>query len=443
MRVLLWRKLLVVGAGMAILGGAAGTAAMAASGAFNADAPGQQSIEHVATVQITPNNPTSYDISWVDPQTQTYYLADRTNNGVDAINASTDSFEGIVGQGDFVGAGSGPSQCTPFGTAGPNGILTLDIAGQTQLWAGDGVDATSPVSTVKVFTLTSPSAGTLAATINTGGVTSGLSGECRADELSYDPVDHLVLIANDLDPVPYVSLISVNANPSEDTVVAQIPFPQAIDGIEQSVWDPANDLFYVNIPQVPQASGQWLGEVALVNPRSKSVEGSFPAPGCSPGGLALDVQTQQMLLGCSGDAISGDTVGGVTYHPNPAVTLVMDANDGRIVASFNQVGGSDEVWLDPSAGVYYLAASAMTSNGQSTGYPTPVIGVISAGHGRFGTGDGPQFIENFPTTFFGDHSLAANPVNGQLFVPIVTTFPRLSGYGVAVFSGASALRAQQ
>lgn len=83
----------------------------------------------------------------------------------------------------------------------------------------------------------------------------------------------------------------------------------------------------------------------------------------------------------------------------------------------------------------------MASNGLSTGYATPVIGVISAGglgdgdQGRFGGGAGPQFIENFPTTFLADHSIAANPVNGQVFVPIVNVFPTLSGFGVAVFGG--------
>jgi hypothetical protein len=156
-----------------------------------------------------------------------------------------------------------------------------------------------------------------------------------------------------------------------------------------------------------------------------------------------------MLVGCSSDAISGRTFGGVTYHPNPAVTLVLDARNGHTIASFSQVGGSDEVWLDPASGFFYLAASGMTSNGQSTGYPTPVIGVISEGHsgqgdeGGFGGGGDPQFIENFPTTFFGDHSIAANPVNGQVFVPIVNVFPTLSGFGVAVFSGAGQAQGNQ
>ncbi|MBO0714632.1 MAG: hypothetical protein J2P59_07735, partial [Acidimicrobiales bacterium] len=127
MRSWLWRRCLLIAGAVTVVAGAAGTAAIAQSGLFDASDPGQPLIHHVMTVTAPPplSNPASFDISWVDPATQTYYLADRTNNGVDAVNASTDKFEGVIGQGAFVGNGSGPASCTPFGTAGPNGILTL------------------------------------------------------------------------------------------------------------------------------------------------------------------------------------------------------------------------------------------------------------------------------------------------------------------------------
>lgn len=359
----------------------------------------------------TYKTPAGFDISWVDPQTQTYYLADHTNNGVDAINAATDTFEGIIGQGDFSGNGSGLQACGPHGTGGPNGVLVLRVGGVTQLWVGDGVTSTQPTSSVKVFDLTSPSTATAPVSIST-------NGTCRADELAYDPVDHMVVIANDADTPPFLSLISVHANPANDTVLAKIPFSNAIDGIEQSVWDPANGMFYVNIPQVPTTNGSWMGEVAVVNPHTMSVTKTFPVSACSPGGLALNVQRQQMLLGCSGDAIAGDTVNGASYHGNPAVSYIMDARNGRIVATFHQVGGSDEVWYNPRTAQYYLAANGMTSNGMSSGYPTPVLGVISA--------LGNRWVENFPTAASA-HSVASNPVNGQVFVPI-------PNYGIAVFA---------
>jgi hypothetical protein len=124
-----------------------------------------------------------------------------------------------------------------------------------------------------------------------------------------------------------------------------------------------------------------------------------------------------MLLGCSGDAITGDSVAGVTYRPNPAVTLVLDARKGRIMARIHQVSGSDEVWFDPGTQRYYLAGETMTSNGRATGYPTPVLGVISAGDNRW--------IQSFPTAPSA-HSIAVDPANGRVFAPIPS-------YGIAVF----------
>lgn len=419
-----------VAAVMMAIGGASAQQAGAQQGAVQHSAARQSSegagfgtagqpVRQVATVNYpaTAKKSASFDISWVDPATQTYYLADRTNSGVDAVDAARDTFTSIIGAGDFTGTGANATAaqaaaCGPTGTVGPDGVLSLNVGGVRQLWAGNGVDAASPVSTVKVFDQSAPGSGTLAATVSTG-------GSCRADELAYDPADHLVIIANDADSPPFISLISVNPDPSQDRVVKRITFQNAIDGIEQPAYDPSNGMFYLNIPQVPSADGTWKGEVAEINPHTMSVVGAFPVTGCSPAGLAIDTASQQMLIGCSPDAIAGDTVGGVTYHPNPAVSLIMSARDGRITGTFHQVGGSDEVWFDPASRTWYLGASGMTSDGTSTGYPTPVLGVIAEGAGWLG---------NFPTAASA-HSVAANPVNGQVFVPI-------PNYGIAVFAAA-------
>ena len=393
--------------------------AMAQSGS----PPGAQPpVRQIGTVSYPPplHNPASVDISWVDAATQTDYVADRSNNGVAAINAATGKFGALIGAGDFTGDGSTATSsqqaaCGAHGVGGPNGAVTVHIGGITQVWAPDGVDAASPASTVKVYDLSTPDAGTLGTTVNTG-------GSCRADEIAYDPADHLMAVANDLDSPPFVSFISVHRNPAADTVVGTIKLPQAIDGLEQPLWNPLNGKFYLNIPQVPTSNGSWMGQVAVIDPHSLAVQSSFPAPGCSPGGLALDVATQQLIVGCSSDAISGDTVNGVTYPPNPAVSDIMDARNGRIVRAFHQVGGSDEVWFDPAHQAYYLAASSMTSNGLASGTPAPVLGVISA--------RGDRWLGNVPTAASA-HSVAADPVNGHVFVPI-------PGKGIAVFEPARA-----
>ncbi len=96
----------------------------------------------------------------------------------------------------------------------------------------------------------------------------------------------------------------------------------------------------------------------------------------------------------------------------------MDARTGAIVATIMQVGGSDQVWFNPGDKRYYLAARGMTSNGLKSGTPTPVLGVIDATTNTW--------IANVPTGP-NAHSVAANPINNEVFVP-------LKGLGVGVYT---------
>jgi len=55
---------------------------------------------HIQLVEGTP--PTkAFDISWVDNSSQRDYLADRTNNAIDLGEASTDTFLGFIGKGQY------------------------------------------------------------------------------------------------------------------------------------------------------------------------------------------------------------------------------------------------------------------------------------------------------------------------------------------------------
>src|SRR6516162_8090078 len=81
-----------------------------------------------------PGNPiTSADISWTDPVTQRYYFADRSNLGVDIIDAVKDVWVGrVAGMAGPNTSGGGTS--TTNGP-GPNGVV---VTPQKVLWAGDG-----------------------------------------------------------------------------------------------------------------------------------------------------------------------------------------------------------------------------------------------------------------------------------------------------------------
>src|SRR5262245_49121143 len=145
---------------------------------------GDYGLVDVILLPTSANTLFSFDISWVDAGTQRYYLADRNNAAVDVVDARTHTFIGQIS--GFVGFHPSPPS-----TSGPNGILV--IPSLNQLWAGDGN------STVKVVDLSS---NTIIDTIDTGGTR-------RVDELAYDPDDGLILVDNDAEPTPYVTLICV------------------------------------------------------------------------------------------------------------------------------------------------------------------------------------------------------------------------------------------
>src|SRR5450631_3022241 len=73
-------------------------------------------------VITVPGNPIiSADIAWVDPGTERYYLADRSNAGVDIINVETDFYEARVG--GMVGVVAAQDGSMANNGPGPNGVL--------------------------------------------------------------------------------------------------------------------------------------------------------------------------------------------------------------------------------------------------------------------------------------------------------------------------------
>src|SRR5262245_53970845 len=66
-----------------------------------------------------PGNPLmSSDIAWVDEGTKRFYLAERSNFGIDIIDAETNLFAGRIP--GFAGVNTAPM---PPNVQGPNGIL--------------------------------------------------------------------------------------------------------------------------------------------------------------------------------------------------------------------------------------------------------------------------------------------------------------------------------
>src|SRR5579863_996339 len=150
-----------------------------------APAGAREGVGLVGQLTIPGDTISSFDISYVDDDLGIYLLADRTNKAIDVVDVAGNQ---VIGQ---LASPTAPFQgfTGNNNTSGPDGVITVD---HSQVWAGDGD------STIKVFDAFS---GSLITVIKTGGTS-------RADELCWDPKDHLVMMANDADTPPFVTLIS-------------------------------------------------------------------------------------------------------------------------------------------------------------------------------------------------------------------------------------------
>lgn len=327
-------------------------------GAHAADAA-SPAVRRVATIRVPGEPLASFDIGFVNSQ-GVYALADRSNKSLDLFAAASGTFLGRA-------AGfKGYDQAAGFGEAGPDGVVAV---GPTTFWAGDGD------STVKIVDVESKS---VVGTISTG-------GRKRVDEMAYDPRDHLVIVVNNADEPPFVTFIGSRSR----RVLGKIVLDRASDGAEQPAWDPATGLVYLSIPVIDHVDAH--GAVAVINPRTRKLEKLIPVAKCMPAGLAVGPRGR-LLVGCSDDAVAAGF---------PAKSLVMSARSGKVLATIDQVGGSDEVWYDAKSRRYYLAAAANPGG--------PVLGAVDALANRW--------IGNFPS---GEraHSVAADPRTGRVFVPI-------------------------
>ena len=353
------------------------------------------------SVVSVPGNPTgnkllSFDISWVDPAIHTYFLADRSNKSVDVVDTRTKNISQIIptGADAFVGF-TGNND-----TSGPNGVLTLQANrgdddddgghhGGTQIWVGDGVSPQSKSTTGAECAMHPP------------GSTALLNGACstvkifqpgnndpvrivptnglaRADELCFDPHDHLVMIANDADSPPFLTFISTEGN---NHVLGQVTLPQALGGIEQCQWNPRNGLIYLALPAPSNPGG--TGTVLIIDPRHETILASIPEDAnCSANGLAIGPD-HQILLGCN----------------KPAEAAILDDRTNTITTIPGQ-GGSDEVWFNPGDGHYFLAES---SNSPAQ------LGIIDSRNLE---------VDQDIKTGASAHSVAADPEANQAYVPI-------------------------
>ena len=318
----------------------------------------------LGTIMIPGKPLLTYDLSFVDPVLRQYYLADRTNAGIDVIDTVSNRFIMRVVGNSRIGTFAG--QQASNDVSGPNGVTS---AGLGRVWAGDGD------STIKVIDILD---GTVVKTISTGGT-------ARVDSLVQDPKRHVILAVNDVDSPPFVTLLS--SRTGDERVLARITFDNATNGIESVVYNPRNNLFYVNLPQL--GPDQTMGGVAVIDPVTATVVTTFPVSNCQPTGLALGPR-RNLLLGCAQSN---------TDVPVTLATQVIDDFSGAVTATIPQVGGSDQAVYDPDAMVYFLAARYQVGGS--------VLGIID--------GRTSAFIGTVPTGK-GSHSVAVDAVTNHAYV---------------------------
>jgi len=352
-------------------------------------------------IQVPGNPITSADISWVDPGTERYYFADRSNFGVEIIDTENDVWVGRVGQmAGPLPSGGGTSVTNG---PGPNGVVVTPLK---RLWAGDGNSTTQvadvdPDSPTYLHILDSIS--TALPVCDGGTATSHYCG--RADELDYDPVHHIILVANNAPlslTVPHVSIdpyaTFINADPPHN-VLGHITFTGA-GGLEQPRWDDQTKRFLITVP------GKMVGATIVTFP---SIQVINPTTMLSEKTYEIDCQ-----------AIAGVTsvsTTGIVLRPNQHIlasacgfpvimTLDKRTSEINVINVINQVGGGDQVWFNHGDGRFYVTGRDMTVTGG-----VQSLGVINA--------ETSEWLQNVSDV--RGKNPAASPDNNHIFTIVQIT----------------------
>jgi DNA-binding beta-propeller fold protein YncE len=172
--------------------------------------------------------------------------------------------------------------------------------------------------------------------------------------------------------------------------------------MEQPVWNSATTInippggsFWVSIPALSQGGPNDPGGLAQITTAGKVVSTvsfdklpGLSSGGCSPTGLAVGAGGN-MLVGCG-------NVG------TQAILLDKNGNFIKFVG-LGALGGTDEIWYDPTSNKWYVTGNNGTNNSR-------FFDIVDA------NGNILQQV-NLPTTPSA-HSITVDPFNGDVFVAL-------------------------
>jgi hypothetical protein len=379
----------------------------------------------VQAVAIAGNKLLSYDISFFSTERNEYYLADRSNSGIDIIgrNHLTHKWEWKRTLGGFVGVKlNGAGTAINNNISGPDGVTSHG----RWLYAGDGD------STLKVFDLDAPTAHAMKASILTfPGATT------RLDEMALTSDGRLLIAANNAEDPPFATLFAANGDDEHNHVkkLVHITVDPAIMptgfglSLEQPAWDPKTRRFYTSIPIIaenppgcnygqpspPHPTVPCDGGVLVTNPFNLSgpnvVQGPYDPHSntgvvalhaCGPNGSTVGPH-DNMLFGCT-----------PANNPNDVIQLVRNATTGKQTPIAN-ITGSDEVWFNKGDDRYYTASNRNCKTFLPPGHTCPGAGDQAAVLGVI-NGETNKLIETVPQSS-GSHSVAADSEHNFIFVP--------------------------
>jgi hypothetical protein len=309
--------------------------------------------------------------------------------------------------------------------------MIVEKGANADVWAGDGPVSNPPCttlaptatsglvtpSTVKVFDLRT---GAFKGEVQTGtGLGTKTPGIRRADELCYNPLSDVVLIANDDPADNFITFIG------EDSlkVIQRISFdgtdPNALNllanGIEQCDFNPRDGKFYINLPNtgastlatplpgvVLRISGEAPFHVEAIVSDFRTGPLSSASIGCG-GGSGLKVgPDHQIGIACGG-----------------ANALIIDDRTGNPVTGgvLTGLGGADEMWYNSGDNDYFFGISTPGD-----------LGVANAGP--------PPSMDGTFVSASGSHSVAADSRHNQAYVPIRGNLGASTG-GTATTCGAA------
>jgi hypothetical protein len=360
------------------------------------------------TANLQPNGTfNSFDISYADPVTGNVYIADRSNASVDIFSGSSLTYLGRAT--GFAGEGSITAPLSSS-KAGADGVLTVTSGTTTTIYAGDAPSGTNSFGTLKVFSATTanPGVASLLQTLSTGGTT-------RVDEMAYSPMTHQVLAANNAETPAYGNLFTTTGPVTAPATLLNSPNPVvgqpanaiiipaslggiAAGGLEQPVWvantaRPGGGSFYISVPALAGTLNPGgLAEISNTGAVLRTIDfGTMGISSCSPTGLAVGA-SGNLMVGCG-------AVGSQAIVINPA-------GAGSLVKTFPGLGGTDELWYDPTTGKFYLTGNNGTNSGRFFDVVTDDIG-------------GGIITQSVTLPIDGSaHSIAVDPLNGDVFVAL-------------------------